>query len=48
VLGTTVQYRLQKWGLSRYRIFADDGRRLAAEQEAGVTVTPAPVEKDAA
>jgi len=35
VLGTTLQYRLQRWGVARYRIFADDGRRLAT---AGVAV----------
>ena len=28
VLRTTVQYRLQSWGLAHYRIFAADGRRL--------------------
>jgi glycosyltransferase involved in cell wall biosynthesis len=33
VLGTTMQFALQKWGLGRFRIFAEDGRRL----EPGVT-----------
>lgn len=28
VLRTTVRYRLQKWGLARYRIFDKNGRRL--------------------
>jgi glycosyltransferase involved in cell wall biosynthesis len=33
VLGTTLQYRLQRWGLARYPIFAEDGRRLSAVEE---------------
>ncbi len=43
VLSTTVQYRLEKWGLSHYHIFAADGRRLATTADAPVsaeTVTP--------
>ncbi len=28
VLGTTVQFRLQKWGLAEYAIFDPNGRRL--------------------
>src|SRR5216684_2206201 len=28
VLGTTMQFALQKWGLGHFRIFAADGRRL--------------------
>jgi glycosyltransferase involved in cell wall biosynthesis len=28
VLATTMQFALQKWGLGRFRIFAEDGRRL--------------------
>jgi glycosyltransferase involved in cell wall biosynthesis len=28
VLVTTMQFALQKWGLGRFRIFAEDGRRL--------------------
>ena len=31
VLGTTVKYRLQKWGVTTYPIFAADGKRLATE-----------------
>src|SRR6266487_3779368 len=29
VLATTLQFALQKWGLGKFRIFAQDGRRLA-------------------
>ena len=29
VLGTTIRYRLQKWGLAKYPIFNSSGRRLA-------------------
>ena len=37
VLGTTVRYRLQKWGLAKYPIFNANGRRLApAESVASV------------
>ena len=28
VLATTMQFALEKWGLGRFRIFAEDGRRL--------------------
>lgn len=31
VLGTTMRYRLQKWGLAKYAIFNPDGKRLSAE-----------------
>ena len=34
VLGTTLKYRLQKWGWSHYRIFAADGRRLSSGADA--------------
>jgi hypothetical protein len=37
VLRTTVQYRLQKWGLMNYRIFDSAGKRLSA-----IEPTPAP------
>ncbi len=32
VLRTTMQYRLEKWHLAKYRIFAADGRRLPVEE----------------
>ena len=31
VLGTALRYRLQRWHLGRFRIFAPDGRRLIGE-----------------
>ena len=44
VLATTMQFASQKWGLGRFRIFAEDGRRLepsATEYYArGVAQTP--------
>lgn len=44
VLATTMQFALQKWGLGRFRIFAEDGRRLelgAAEYYTrGIAETP--------
>jgi hypothetical protein len=30
VLATTLQFALQKWGLGRFRIFSDKGRKLEA------------------
>ena len=45
VLQTTLKYRLQKWGLSHYPIFAPDGRRLssALESSAGRVAAPTPL-----
>jgi glycosyltransferase involved in cell wall biosynthesis len=31
VLRTTVQFALQRWGLAKYRIFGNDGRKLTAD-----------------
>jgi glycosyltransferase involved in cell wall biosynthesis len=38
VIGTTIQYRLQKWNLAKYSIFDSKGRRLAPDGQ------PVPVE----
>jgi glycosyltransferase involved in cell wall biosynthesis len=44
VLATTMQFALQKWGWARFRIFAEDGRRLepgvAQYYARGVAETP--------
>jgi glycosyltransferase involved in cell wall biosynthesis len=44
VLGTTMQFALQKWGLGSFRIFAKDGRRLepglAEYYTRGIAETP--------
>ena len=41
VLRTTMQYRLQKWGLAKYAIFDPNGRRLAAAATTLADATPA-------
>jgi hypothetical protein len=33
VLATSVQYRLQKWGIRKFRIFSSDGSRLKMSDE---------------
>ena len=40
VLGTTVRYRLQKWGWAKYSIFDKNGRRLAAAPASQPTLQP--------
>jgi glycosyltransferase involved in cell wall biosynthesis len=40
VLGTTVRYRLQKWGLAKYRIFDAEGRRLPTTTSTDTGTSP--------
>jgi hypothetical protein len=42
VLGTTLRYRLQKWGMGKFRIFDRGGRRLSMNECADSAVVAPP------